>query len=214
MLRKKTQWILQGQLYCFKKVLHVYKIEYVQAMFQLSIWLKKCAAHSSNSGKWEELPTSKVWFWKDILFWSNITLCIQKMMCQFEGHILYAYIHNVFFIGIQKKTYCEKGIAWAIGSMFDIEHRSRHVLPQWNALTPERKCACGVGHSFQSDAALVLRNYFELFEYVLIQDFDLIMPISKWVLQTHRLPLFLNCLLAYVHKKLIDRIAYSRPQGL
>ena len=63
--------------------------------------------------------------------------------------------------------------------MFDIENRSRHVLPQWNALTPERKCACGVGHSFQRDAALVLRNYFELFEHVLIQDFDLIMPISK-----------------------------------
>ena len=59
---------------------------------------KKCAARSSNSRKWEELPTSKVWFWKDILFWSNITLCIQKMMCQFEGHILYAYIHNELFI--------------------------------------------------------------------------------------------------------------------
>ena len=102
--------------------------------------------------------------------------------------------------------------------MFDIEHRSRHVLPQWNALTPERKCACGVGHSFQRDAALVLRNYFELFEHVLIQDFDLIMPISKWVLQTHRLPLFLNCLLAYVQKTSMTELptpgprAFSSPQ--
>ena len=63
--------------------------------------------------------------------------------------------------------------------MFDIKHRSRHVLPQWNVLTPEKKLACGGGHSFQKDAALVLRNYFKLFEHVLIQDFDLIMLISK-----------------------------------
>ena len=97
--------------------------------------------------------------------------------------------------------------------MFDIEHRSRHVLPQWNALTPERKCACGVGHSFQRDAALVLRNYFELFEHVLIQDFDLIMPISKWVLQTHRLPLFLNCLLAYVQKISMTELPTPGPRA-
>ena len=97
--------------------------------------------------------------------------------------------------------------------MFDIEHRSRHVLPQWNALTPERKCACGVGHSFQRDAALVLRNYFELFEHVLIQDFDLIMPISKWVLQTHRLPLFLNCLLAYVQKTSMTELPTPGPRA-
>lgn len=111
-------------IYCFNQISHPYQGDVAQKntmdpsrttiLFQKSAaciqnricssnvsvvyMTKKCAAHSSNPRKWEELPTSKVWFWKDILFWSNITLCIQKMMCQFEGHILYAYIHNELFI--------------------------------------------------------------------------------------------------------------------
>ena len=58
-------------------------------------------AHSSNYNIFQEESClhQRVLFPKyGSLSWKNITLCIQKMMWNCEGHILRAYMYHVFFI--------------------------------------------------------------------------------------------------------------------
>ena len=85
---------------------------------------KKCAARSSNSRKWEELPTSKVWFWKDILFWSNITLCMYSENDVPVWRTYFICLHTqwvIHWIGIQKH------ILWkghCMSNRVDVWHRT------------------------------------------------------------------------------------------
>ena len=134
-----------GQLYSFKRVLHVYKIEYVQTMFHFSMWLKNALHILQITNKLEGAAYIKGVILKSFFcFGGTPHYVFREMMFKFKGHISHAYICSVFLYEY-KNTYCENGIAWAIGSIFDIEHRSRHVLPQWNALTSEKQWTCWRG---------------------------------------------------------------------
>ena len=83
------------------KVQYVWNCEHYHMFKQCLIVLRFKDAHSSNYNIFQEESClhQRVLFPKyGSLSWKNITLCIQKMMWNCEGHILRAYMYHVFFI--------------------------------------------------------------------------------------------------------------------